>query len=224
MLTVGRARSVNVARPRPNPYKSLEATGHDKRPVSGPVRVRAPGSKADGLGSGLVGDTIGDRAHHGGDGQAVYAYAREVLDRWQDELGHALPDGAFGENLTTEGIDVDDARIGERWRVGDTVELQVTGPRIPCATFRGVMDRPGWLRTFVASGRPGAYLAVVSAGRIRSGDPVTVTRRPDHDVTVSLVLRALTREPELLPALLVADDLPDDVREMAEAGQTFRIG
>src|SRR3954470_23334289 len=109
----GAVLSVNVARIMPNPYKQTSITGIDKRPVLGPVPVRAPGTKAGGVGSGLEGDTIGDRAHHGGDDQAVYAYAREDLDDWQRVLGRDLASGSFGENLTTQGIDVNAALIGE---------------------------------------------------------------------------------------------------------------
>jgi MOSC domain-containing protein YiiM len=113
--------SVNLGRPRPNPYKPVEATGIGKEPVAGPVEVRDPGPKQGGLGSGLVGDFIGDRLHHGGDEQAVYVFQREDLDRWQVRLGRPLPSGFFGENLTASGIDVAEARVGERWRVGAEV-------------------------------------------------------------------------------------------------------
>src|SRR5689334_606758 len=129
---MGRLLSVNLAVPRDNPAKSTGITGIDKQPAAGPVAVRAPGEQGS---SGLAGDQIFDQAHHGGDDQAVYAYAREDLDRWQAELGRALPGGTFGENLTTAGVDVTGALIGERWQVGDEVVLEVAAPRIPCATF-----------------------------------------------------------------------------------------
>ena len=74
--------------------------------------VRAPGPMHGGLGSGLVGDTIGNQKLHGGDDQAVYAYAREDLDAWEIQLQRTLNNGMFGENLTTSGIDVTGARIG----------------------------------------------------------------------------------------------------------------
>jgi MOSC domain-containing protein YiiM len=121
--------SVNVGRPRPNPWKKLSATGIDKRPVPGPV--------------GLAGDRVYDVKHHGGSDQAVYAYAREDLDRWAAELGRELPNGSFGENLTTAGLDVNGALLGERWRVGAGLLLEVSCPRIPCATFQGWLDRRG---------------------------------------------------------------------------------
>jgi MOSC domain-containing protein YiiM len=209
--------SVNVARVRPNPFKRTDVTGMEKLPVTGPVYVRPPGPEGDGRGSGLVGDTIGDRAHHGGDDQAVYAYAREELDSWETTLGRQLRDGAFGENLTTTGIDVSGAHVGERWRIGAHVELQVTSPRIPCSTFRGWMGVPGWLKAFASAGLPGAYLSVVTPGEIRAGDTVEIVHRPEHDVSVALMFRALLGEPQLLPSLLAAGvDLPADVRLLAE--------
>jgi MOSC domain-containing protein YiiM len=219
-----RLLTVNLAVQRRNPFKQAERTGIDKQPVDGATEVRAPGSKAHGQGSGLVGDFIGDRRHHGGDDQAVYAYAVEDLQWWADKLGVTLPAGQFGENFTTEGVDVNGARVGERWRIGNTVELQITEPRIPCATFRGWMNRPGWLKAFTAAARPGAYLRVITPGLVRAGDPLVITHRPDHDVTVAMVFRALTTEPALLPRLLDAADLPDETRQMASEGRTFDIG
>ena len=183
--------------------------------------MRAPGPKHGGLGSGLVGDFIGDVKHHGGDGQAVYAFAREDLDRWAARLGRELANGFFGENLTTVGLDVNEARIGERWRVGDEVVLQVVSARIPCSTFRGWVGERGWLKTFTADARPGAYLSVVPPGTIRGGDEITVLHRPEHDATVSLMFRAFTTERDLLPSLLAAgDDLDAETRaEIAAAAR-----
>jgi MOSC domain-containing protein YiiM len=210
--------SVNLGRPRPNPHKSsVRVTGIDKKPASGPVEVRDPGPKHGGLGSGLVGDFIGDGKHHGGHDQAVYAFQREDLDRWADRLGRELPNGFFGENLTTSGIDVNEARVGERWRVGDQVELVVTSPRTPCATFRGWVGERGWVKLFTVDARPGAYLRVLRPGMIRAGDPIEVLHRPDHDVTVSLFYRSQLTERDLMPRLLAAgDDLPAGTREDVE--------
>ena len=185
--------------------------------------VRAPGTKADGLGSGLVGDTIGDRANHGGDEQAVYAYPREELDHWQEVLGRELPSGTFGENLTTTGLDISGALIGERWQIGDEVVLQVTCPRIPCSTFRGWINETGWLKTLTAAAMPGAYLSVVTPGFVRSGDLLAVVHRPGHEVTVATVFRALTLEPNQLPSILATADLPSEARSMASQGRTFSL-
>ncbi|MCZ7435879.1 MOSC domain-containing protein [Micromonospora sp. WMMC241] len=207
-----RVLSVNVGRPRPNPWKGIGATGIDKQPVDGPVAVTAPGPKGAGD-VGLAGDRVYDVAHHGGTDQAVYAYAREDLDRWQAELGRSLGNGSFGENLTTAGLDVNGALIGERWRIGADVVLEVSCARIPCGTFQGWLGEQGWIKRFTAAVVPGAYLRVISPGSIAAGDPVEVVHRPDHDVTVAFLFRAVTSEPELLPRLLVADALPADDRE-----------
>src|SRR5829696_5410834 len=208
--------SVNLGRRRANPYKKRKVTGIGKRPVDDAVEVRAPGSKTDGVGSGLIGDFIGDRKHHGGDAQAVYAYAREDLDGWERELGRELPNGSFGENLTTRALNISGARLGEQWLIGGDVVLQVTTPRIPCATFRGFLGLPGWLKTFTAFGHPGAYLRVVSPGAIIAGDPIEIVRRPDHEVTIGLAFRALMIDRNLLPRLLEAgDDLDPELRQSA---------
>jgi MOSC domain-containing protein YiiM len=146
--------SVNIGRPRPNPWKGLGSTGIDKRPVDGPVAVSAPGPKGTGE-VGLRGDRVYDVKHHGGVDQAVYAYAREDLDGWEAELGRPLPNGVFGENLTTAGLDVNGALIGERWRIGSEVVLEVSCARIPCGTFQGWLERDGWIRRFTRAARPG---------------------------------------------------------------------
>jgi MOSC domain-containing protein YiiM len=202
--------SVNLAVPRPNPAKDIGITGIDKHPVTGRVLVSVPGARKGP--SGLAGDTICDTAHHGGDDQAVYAYAREDLDHWAAELGRELRGGVFGENLTTRGLDVTGALIGERWRIGDEVVLEVADPRTPCGTFANWMAEQGWIKRFTAYAAPGAYLRVITPGQIQAGDPITVVSRPDHDVTIGVTFRALTTEPDLLPRLLAADALPAQVK------------
>ncbi|BBZ26151.1 molybdenum cofactor biosysynthesis protein [Mycolicibacterium madagascariense] len=208
MLTVNRTHTAgDDQRPK---------TGIDKRPTEEPVLVRAPGPMRSGLGSGLEGDVIGNQKLHGGDDQAVYAYAREDLDAWETRLDRELTNGLFGENVTTTGVDVSGALIGERWRVGDDgLLLEVTRPRTPCKTFATRLGIRGWIRTFTHGGSPGAYLRVLHPGTVRSGDDITIVERPDHGVTIALVYRALMLEPELLPEILVAEALPDDVRRKA---------
>lgn len=206
--------SVNVGKPRVNPWKGLNATGIDKQPVGGPVAVSAPGPKGNGD-VGLAGDRVYDVKNHGGVDQAVYAYAREDLDGWEPELGRPLPNGVFGENLTTSGLNVNDALIGERWRIGSDVVLEVSCARIPCATFQGWLERDGWIKRFTRAARPGAYLRVIEPGDIRADDPIEIVHRPEHDVTVAVVFRAMTIEPDLLPRLLLADALPEEGKELA---------
>src|SRR5665647_255781 len=216
--------SVNLARVQPNPHKRAEAlTGIDKISTPEPVLVRAPGTKREAMGSGLVGDTVCDRGNHGGDTQAVYAYAREDLNYWESILERTLEGGVFGENLTMAGVDVNGAVIGERWRIGDELELAVTAPRIPCGTFRAWIAKSGWLRTFAQAAMPGTYLSVVRPGFVSAGDPVTVVDRPAHGVTIAQVFRALTLEPELLPSIVVVEELEEEIKERARAGRIFSL-
>ncbi|MGZ4459590.1 MAG: MOSC domain-containing protein [Nocardioidaceae bacterium] len=205
--------SVNVGTPVDEEWAgNLRRTAIRKSPVTGPVRVRE---------LGLDGDQVADTEHHGGTYQAVYAFAQEDLDFWSEQLGETVPPGLFGENLTTTGIDVNEAVVGERWRIG-TALLQVTEVRIPCNVFKNWLgvrgyDNTVWVKRFTAEGRPGPYLRVLEEGTLRVGDPITVEHRPAHGVTVSTMFKALTTDPALLPELLKVDGLPEklyaDVRD-----------
>lgn len=209
-----RVLSVNLARPRinPDPRAQSKLTGIDKRPVAEAVMVRPPGA-TPGDASGLIGDTIGNPKLHGGADQAVYAYAREDLDIWEARLGRTLSDGMFGENLTTVGVELTQTRIGERWRIGNgTLVLEVSAPRTPCRTFSSFLNLRQWIRTFTDAGTPGAYFRVISPGPVRAGDGISVEHYPEHDVTIGMVFRARMTEPELLPALLKADALSDELK------------
>lgn len=207
--------SVNVGRAQATEHSSVGVTAIDKRPVDEPVEVRAPGTKWDGLGSGLVGDAICDQRHHGGDDQAVYAYAREDLDRWAAALRRPLENGGFGENLTTADLEVTGALIGERWRIGRGLVLEVSCPRIPCRTFAGWLGERGWVKRFTREARPGAYLRVIERGAVQRGDAIEVIDRPAHDITISVVFRAITLEPLLLERVLEVGALP--AAEVADA-------
>jgi MOSC domain-containing protein YiiM len=206
--------SVNLGVVRPA-VSDLGVSAIDRRPAGRPVMVRAPGPRGTG-GSGLVGDQIADLRHHGGDDAAAYAYAREDLDWWQERLGVELASGVFGESLTTAGLDVTGARTGELWRVGEDAVVQVTLPRIPCRTFAAWMERRGWVKTFTERGHPGAYVRIVEPGWISAGDPITVEWRPDHEVTIGMIFRALTTDDDLLPRLLEAEQLPERIRDDVE--------
>jgi MOSC domain-containing protein YiiM len=192
-MGVARVVSVNVGREAGLVVGGRPArSAIDKRPAAGPVEV--------GL-LGLAGDECADKENHGGPDQAVYAYAREDLDWWTERLGRELRNGEFGENLTTAGLDITGAAIGERWRIGTAV-VQVTAPRIPCVTFQSWMDTGSWVRRFAAAGRPGAYLRVLVPGAIRAGDDAEVLGRPDSLVTVGDSMRAFFGDQELMRRLL----------------------
>jgi MOSC domain-containing protein YiiM len=204
-------RSVNVGTPRAWAWAGIGRSAIEKHPVTGPVRVAT---------LGLEGDQVGDTVHHGGIDQAVYAFAREDLDQWAEQLGAPIADGMFGENLTTAGLDVNEARVGERWRVG-SVLLEVASVRIPCNDFKCWMgetgfDNTGWVKRFAAAGKPGPYLRVVEEGTLQAGDAVVVEQRPAHDVTVSTMFRALTTDRSLLPELLQVEGLVAEARRAVE--------
>ena len=179
----------------PLPDKRPNRTGIDKRPVDGRVTVGR---------LGLDGDVQVNRRYHGGEGQAVYAYAQEEADWWAAELDRELPPGRFGENLRTTGLDLRNAVLGDRWRVG-TALLEVTAWRTPCANFARFWDVPDLVKRFAAHGATGAYLRVLETGEVGAGDAVEVVSRPDHGITVETAFRIVMSErsrlPELLPAL-----------------------
>ncbi|GAA2785452.1 MOSC domain-containing protein [Streptomyces showdoensis] len=196
--------SVNVGRPRTVDYTNAPGgrTGIDKRPVDGPVLITAP---APGGASGVAGDAVCDLRFHGGPDRAVHAFAREDMEVWEGELGRPLPPGSFGENLTTRGLDVNGALIGERWRIGPDLVLEVTGGRIPCRTFAGFVQEDAWVRRLNRSpAGPGALLRVIEPGEVRAGDPVEVVHRPAHPITVTRLHHAATADRSLLPSTLVA--------------------
>lgn len=194
-VNVGRPRQVAVRRGRPLMSAIFKA------PVDGRVRV---------AGDAVEGDQQADRRVHGGPDKAVYAYAAEDTAWWEERLGRSLEPGAFGENLTVEGVDVTGARIGERWRVG-TAELEVSQPRLPCAKLGLRFGDPGMVRRFAEAGRPGAYLRIVIDGEIAAGDPVEVLERPTHDVSVALVSRAILLDDALLVQAAAAPALPPEL-------------
>jgi MOSC domain-containing protein YiiM len=212
-MSEGRVLSVNLAVPEVSNAKRVGVTGINKQPVDHPVEVRAPGPKTIGLHSGLVGDQIFDIDHHGGDDHAVYAYAREDYDWWERELARDLPGGLFGENLTTQDVDVNGAVIGEKWHIGDTLVLEPTFGRIPCATFQAKMAEPHWVKTFTQRNRPGAYLRVVTPGQVKAGDSIEVRNVPEHGVTIADAFRAYLNEPELMAKYVEIEGLPEDLRQ-----------
>jgi MOSC domain-containing protein YiiM len=158
-------------------------TAIDKRAVAGAVPVGR---------YGVRGDVQANRKHHGGLDKAVYAYAAEDAAFWERELGRALPPGWFGENLRVEGLEVNAARVGDVWRVGERLELEVTMPRTPCATFArwvGGTQARGWVKRFSDEGRLGPYLRVRRTGSVSAGDPIEVMPGPPAAPTILEVYR-----------------------------------
>jgi MOSC domain-containing protein YiiM len=192
-VTSARVISVNTGRGRDADWAGkLRRTAIDKRPVPGRIQVGR---------LGLGGDEQVDKPAHGGPEQAFYAYAREDLDWWVEQLGRELADGMFGENITTAGLDVTGALIGEIWELG-TARVQVTVPRIPCVVFAGWMDERGWVKRFADARRPGAYLRVLREGAVGAGDRVEVVSRPAERVTIAESMTAYYGDAALMRRLL----------------------
>jgi MOSC domain-containing protein YiiM len=205
MAAVGKVLSVNVGLPREFEYSGRMARSAIwKTPVSGRVEAR---------GVNLAGDDQADRKAHGGPDKAIYAYAAEDVRWWERELGRSLTH-EFGENLTTEGVAVNDALVGERWKIGRAV-LEVSEPRVPCWRLGVRMDDPGFPRRFTQALRPGAYLRIVVEGDVGAGDDIEVIERPDHDVTIRDVLRIYAFDHADVERLLSVRQLSDSWRGWA---------
>jgi MOSC domain-containing protein YiiM len=180
-------------------------TGIMKVPVSGRIAVR---------GVNLAGDEQGDRRVHGGPDRALYAYASDDYAWWSKQLVRELAPGTFGENLTLAGIDVTGATIGERWRIG-TATLQVTAMRVPCFKLAAVMDDPTFVKAFAHALRPGAYLRIVEAGELGTGDAVTIVSRPSHDLTIHEMTRIYFFDRPNVGKMLDAPELSESWRAWA---------
>ena len=206
-MTAPHVVSVNVGEPRTVEWRDrVVTTAIWKEPVEWRVPVQ---------GVNLVGDDQADRRVHGGPDKAVYAYAIEDTRRWEAELGRELGPGAFGENLTLEGVDASGARAGDRWRIG-TAEFEVVQPRLPCFKLGVRLDDPEMVRRFAQSGRPGAYLRIVREGDVGAGDTVEVVAQTEHDVSLRFMSHALLIDHDMLPELLAIPGLIPQWREWIE--------
>lgn len=204
--------SVNVGMPKAVDYEttSLPTTGIEKLPVAGPVRITE---------AGVEGNAVADTVHHGDEYMRVYAYSVEDYAWWQAQLGRPLAPGHFAEQLTTEGVDLNQALVGEIWQVG-TARLQIAHVRIPCLTFKGWMGHSGydataWVKRFVLAGKAGPYFRVLTEGCVEAGDEIVVEHRPEHDVTVAELFAAVTIRPQLLARVAAVPDLKPWIYERA---------
>lgn len=206
-LAKGSVLSVNVGGIREFEYVGRPAKSAIwKSPATG--RVRAEGVN-------LAGDDQADRAAHGGPDKALYAYAIEDYRWWESEIDRGIDHGEFGENLTTDGIDVTNAVVGERWEIGSTV-LEVSEPRIPCWRFGVRMEDKLFPRKFTQAGRPGAYLRIITEGDVGAGDEIRVVSRPDHGLTIGDVFRIFSRDQDEAGRLLTVPQMSDPWQTWAE--------
>jgi MOSC domain-containing protein YiiM len=205
--TAGKVLSVNVGEVR-----EFEYNGHPARsaiwktPVVGRIAVR---------GVNLDGDDQADREAHGGPDKAVYAYAIEDMRWWEQEIGRSLSYGVFGENLTTEGIDVNSSLVGDHWEIGTAV-FEVSEPRIPCWRLAVRMNDKVFPRRFTEALRPGAYLRIVVEGDVGAGDKIQVIEKPDHNLTIRDVFRIYTRDRDEVERLLSVPQMSESWRRWAD--------
>ena len=203
---MARVLSVNVGRVREFDYNGRPAKSAIwKSPVAGRIAAR---------GVNLEGDDQADRKAHGGPDKSVYAYAIEDARWWEEKLGRSLQHGEFGENLTTEGIAVNDALVGERWGIGTAV-FEVSEPRIPCWRLGVRMNDQGFVRRFTEALRPGTYLRIIVEGAVGAGDEIRILERPDHDMTIRDIFRIYTRDREEVGRLLAIPRMSESWREWA---------
>ena len=207
-ITAGKVLAINIASQSKaqNWTESGNRTGIDKQSVEGLILFGN---------DGVAGDNVVDRKHHGGYDKAVYAYASEDAQWWEAKIGRKITSGMFGENLTTLGIDVSGAVIGERWKIGDLI-LEVSEPRIPCRVFAGFWDRPNLIKEFTDANRPGAYLRIIEEAMIESGISIQVISRPDHGITIADVFAAKSGAREKISAIASVQELSSEYRDWAQ--------
>ncbi|WP_433125230.1 MOSC domain-containing protein [Micromonospora sp. CA-240977] len=209
--------TLNLGVERRGAWTSIGRSGIDKRPVPHRVMART---------HGLEGDLVANLAVHGGPNKAVYAFAREDAAFWEQELQRPVGPGNFGENFSTEGLDITNAEVGEQWAIGEAL-FEVIRARKPCRVFAGFWEVPDLVQRFIAHGAPGAYLRVLREGTVGAGDPIDIVKKPGHGVTINIMLRALTSERHLLPLFLNAPEMLPKHHEKARhwlAAQKKEIG
>jgi MOSC domain-containing protein YiiM len=205
--TRGKVLSVNVGGVREFEYSGRPARSAIwKSPAVGRIAAR---------GVNLAGDDQADRQAHGGPDKVAYAYAVEDARWWEQEIGRSLACGEFGENLTTEGVEPNDALVGERWQIGTTI-FEVSEPRIPCWRLGVRMNDRLFPRRFTEALRPGAYLRIVVEGDVGAGDEIRVVERPNHDLTIRDVFRIYTRDRAEAGRLLAVPRMSESWRRWAD--------
>jgi MOSC domain-containing protein YiiM len=133
--------------------------------------------------AGVEGDGHAHPEIHGGADRAILLITSEGIEELA-ALGFPLTHGSLGENLTTRGIERRDWRVGQRWRIGSDVVIEITKRRAPCKalnvygpklqaaiydplTREGDPASPKW-------GLSGVYASVVTPGLVRPGDAIVL--------------------------------------------------
>ncbi len=204
---IGSVVSVNVGMPR-----DIEWAGRTVRTAiwKEPTDQRVPVEHDN-----LAGDRQADLRVHGGPDKAVYAYSAEDYRWWEERLGAPLDPGTFGENLTTVGLELDHAVIGEVWAIG-TALLQVAQTRQPCFKLGIRMGDAGFVEEFDRARRFGVYLRIMEAGDVGVGDGISLVSRPTHGMTAANFADALdSHDARAIRRLLETAEVPEGIRVWA---------
>ncbi|HCK81285.1 MAG TPA: MOSC domain-containing protein [Candidatus Competibacter sp.] len=187
----------------------MEATGHRTGLFKEPVE-RATVQRL-----GLVGDYQADRRYHGGPEKAVHHYAPDhyarIAARFPAAAIHAAP-GGLGENLSSTGMTERTVCVGDRYRLGDNVELEVSQPRTPCSKINQRFGEDD-LAHFVLDERiTGWYYRVIQEGAVERGAPITLQARPNPELTLDYFWTVVNQhrpDPQELQALADAVGLTE---------------
>jgi MOSC domain-containing protein YiiM len=196
---------------RPAPFRDEERSAIFKGPVEGPVRVGP---------LGLEGDRVADTIHHGGLDMAVHHYPHDHYSFWDEHLGgHDLlgSPGAFGENISTQGLTEETICIGDRFRMGSTL-VEVSQGRKPCWKIDHKFDRKGMTAKVVETARSGWYYRVIEPGAVSEGDALDLVERVHEGWSVARVFKLLLHkggEAGELAALANLERLSEDWRNKA---------
>lgn len=159
-------------------------SGIDKQPVQGAIRLTH---------EGLYGDEQGDRRVHGGPEKAIHHYPLDHYDLWRVDIGaHSRLDiaGAFGENISTIGLDEKNVAVGDRFRFG-TALIEVSQGRQPCWKLNARFNVPDMAIRVQKTGRTGWYYRVIEEGLAEAGEPMVLVDRLSPEWTLHRIWHLL---------------------------------
>ena len=185
-IQIGRPRTVGTpgaGDPMQRPFTSAIW----KEPLTGPAWAGR---------LGLRGDAVANTKVHGGPDQALLMYPAAHYPTWRAEWGRDdVGPGAFGENLTVDGLTEEDACIGDILEIG-AAGFQVSHPRQPCATLARRHQRRDMIGLVQGNGRSGWYLRVLAEGSVEAGQPIRLAERCHPEWTVRRAALAMLRRRE----------------------------
>lgn len=200
--------STNLGNPTKIVWNGKETmTGIYKHPVDEPLFLDVEDVKND---------TVVDRKHHGGTYKACYLFSVDYYPYWKEK--YPLLDwnwGMFGENLTLDGLDESQLKIGSIYKLG-TALVQITQPREPCYKLGIRFNNQGILKQFIDHGHPGTYIRVLEPGKVTSGDTMELVEESKNPLSIQAfysLLFAKTKDKQVLEWAINNEALPLGKRE-----------